>query len=81
MVEGKHVGYIGKPKTEFPNLLLLIRLQRKNKLSVIHFENGHHASGGTLLIRTMSHKSKAISPNFISGRNIKQAGKLIQRVN
>ena len=33
MVEGKHVGYIGKPKTEFPNILLvLIRLQRKKKL-------------------------------------------------
>ena len=43
--------------------------------AVIHFENGHHGSSGPLLIRTMSPKSKGMSPNFISGRNIKQAGK------
>ena len=42
---------------------------------MIHFENGHYGSSGPLLIRTMSPKSKAMSPNFISGRNIKQAGK------
>ena len=42
---------------------------------VIHFENGHYGSSGPLLIRTMSPKSKAMSQNFISGRNIKQAGK------
>ena len=44
-------------------------------LAVIHFENGHHGSSGPLLRRTMSPKSKAMSPNFFSGRNIKQAGK------
>ena len=38
-------------------------------------KNGHYGSSGPLLIRTMSPKSKAMSPNFISGRNIKQAGK------
>ena len=43
--------------------------------AVIHFESGHYGSGGPLLIRTMSPKSKAMSPDFISGRNIKQAGK------
>ena len=37
-------------------------------MAVIHFENGHHGSSGPHLIRTMS-------PNFISGRNIKQADK------
>ena len=43
--------------------------------AVNQFESGHHGSSGPLLIRTMSPKSKAMSPNFISGRNIKQAGK------
>ena len=44
-------------------------------IAVIRFENGHHGSSGPLLIRTMSPKSKATSPNFTSERNIKQAGK------
>ena len=43
--------------------------------AAIHFENGQYGSSGPLLIRTMSPKSKAMSPNFISGRKIKQAGK------
>ena len=42
--------------------------------TVIHFENGRHGSSGLLLIRTMSPKPKTMSPHFILGRNIKQAG-------
>ena len=31
---------------------------------MIHFENGHHGSSRPLLIRTMSPKSKTMSPNL-----------------
>ena len=53
----------------------LLYLCTYHTVTVIHFENGHHESSGPLLIKTMSPKSKAMSPNFISGRNIKQVGK------
>ena len=43
--------------------------------AVIHFENGHHGPSGHLVIRTMSPKLKTMSPYFILGRNIRQAGK------
>ena len=45
----------------------LLKCRVINISTVIHFENDHHGSSGPLLIRTMSPKSKAMSPNFISG--------------
>ena len=54
---------------------VLFHINQLRYEAVIHFENGHYGSSGPLLIRTMSPKSKAMSPNFISGRNIKQAGR------
>ena len=43
-------------------------------ISVIHFENGHYGFSWPLFIKNMSPKLKTMSPNFISHRNIKQAG-------